>query len=167
MNALFIGRFQPFHKGHLKILEELSSKYDEIVIGIGSSQYENQIDNPFSEDERKKMIDISLKNNNINNFKIISIPDIHDPPNWVSHVLSIINDFDVVISNNPLTIKLFSERGYTVVKTPPYKKEKYSGKVIRNNIIKGFDWKDLVPEATWNVIEEIQGVYRLKKLANK
>jgi len=167
MKALFIGRFQPFHKGHLKIIEELSSKYNEIIIGLGSSQYWNQIENPFSEDERKKMIVLSLKNNNITNFKIVAIPDIHDPPNWVSHVLSVIEDFDVVISNNPLTIKLFSEKGFNVVETPPYKKEKYSGKVIRKNIKNGLEWEDLVPKATQEVIKEIDGVTRLKKLGNK
>ena len=102
MNALFIGRFQPFHKGHLKVLQDILKKYDEIIIGIGSSQYSHVIDNPFSEEERKKMIKETFKMVDIKNYEIIAIPDIHDPPNWVSHVLSIAKDFDVVISNDVL-----------------------------------------------------------------
>ena len=39
MKALFIGRFQPFHLGHLLLLQRLSTQYEEIIIGIGSSQY--------------------------------------------------------------------------------------------------------------------------------
>ena len=61
MKALFIGRFQPFHIGHLKVILEASKKYKKIIIGIGSSQYCNTIDNPFTYEERKLMIDESLK----------------------------------------------------------------------------------------------------------
>ncbi len=166
MKALFIGRFQPFHKGHLKVLQEVLKKYNEIIIGIGSSQYSNVIDNPFSEEERKKMIKETFKRVDIKNYEIISIPDIHDPPNWVSHVLSIVKDFDVVISNNALTIKLFSEKGFTVVKTPPFEKEKYSGKVIRKRMIDGLEWEELVPKPVAKIIKDINGVQRLIDLSN-
>jgi len=166
MKALFIGRFQPFHNGHLKVLQYIISKYDEIIIGIGSSQYSHIIENPFSEEERKKMIKESIKKINITNYRIVSIPDIHDPPNWVSHVLSIVKDFDVVISNNDLTIKLFSEKGFTIVKTPSFEKEKYSGKLIRKRMINGLKWEDLVPEPVANIITNNNGVQRLRNLSN-
>jgi len=110
MKALFIGRFQPFHNGHLKAIKYLSNKYDELIIGIGSSQYSNTIDNPFSSDERMLMIKESLKQENLTNYKIILIPDINNPPKWVDHVLSITSDFDVVVSNNDFTKKLFLEK---------------------------------------------------------
>jgi len=166
MKALFIGRFQPFHNGHLKVLQYIISKYDEIIIGIGSSQYSHIIENPFSEEERKKMIKESIKKINITNYRIVSIPDIHDPPNWVSHVLSIVKDFDVVISNNDLTIKLFSEKGFTIVKTPSFEKEKYSGKLIRKRMINGLKWEDLVPDPVANIITNNNGVQRLRNLSN-
>jgi nicotinamide-nucleotide adenylyltransferase len=165
MKALFIGRFQPFHKGHLKILQSISKKYDEIIIGIGSSQYSNEIENPFSEEERKMMIIKSLDEIGLNNYIIISIPDIHNPPFWVPHVLSIISDFDVVITNNSLTKKLFSEKGCKVVDTPFYEKEKYSGRNIRKRMIKGLVWADLVPISVVKIVNEINGVQRLKNLS--
>ena len=40
----------------LFILVPSKKKYDEIIIGIGSSQYSHSTDNPFSADERKEMI---------------------------------------------------------------------------------------------------------------
>ena len=166
MKALFIGRFQPFHKGHLMVLQSISSKYDEIIIGIGSSQYRDVIDNPFSEDERKRMMEESLDGEGINNFKVVSIPDIHNPPKWVSHVLSIISDFDVVISNNSFTKQLFSEKGYSVEETSHFKREKYSGKEIRRRMINNEKWEDLVPETVVKIIKDINGVQRLKKLSN-
>lgn len=167
MKALFIGRFQPFHKGHLKIIQGISKKYDEIIIGLGSSQYSNEIDNPFSEEERRKMIVNSLDEIGLKKYRIISIPDIHNPPIWVSHVLSIVSDFDVVISNNLLTKKLFTERGYRVFNTPFYEKDKFSGRRIRKNMINGKQWEDLVPPSVVRIVNDIKGVQRIKNLSKK
>ncbi|UCF12698.1 MAG: nicotinamide-nucleotide adenylyltransferase [Thermoplasmatales archaeon] len=165
MNALFIGRFQPFHKGHLIILQSISNQYDEIIIGIGSSQYSGTIVNPFSENERKKMIAKSLDDIGINNYKIVLIPDIHNPPKWVSHVLSIVRNFDVVVSNNSFTKQLFSEKGYFVKRTPYFEKERYSGEEIRRRMINNEKWEDLVPKSVAKIIKEINGVQRLKDLS--
>ena len=37
MNALLIGRFQPFHNGHLHVIQTLCNTYTEVIIGVGSS----------------------------------------------------------------------------------------------------------------------------------
>lgn len=161
MNALFIGRFQPFHKGHLKVIQNASKEYDEIIIGIGSSQYSHSADNPFSAEERKIMINRSLKKADIKNFKIILIPDIHNPPKWVDHILSIFTDFDIVITNNSLTKSLFLEKGYSVKKTELYDKKRFSGKEIRRRISNGVGWEDLVPDEVIKLITKINGVRRL------
>jgi nicotinamide-nucleotide adenylyltransferase len=157
MKALFIGRFQPFHLGHLLLLQELSTQYELVLIGIGSSQYHDTIENPFSEEERKQMIQQSLKSVGIDAYRIVSIPDIHNPPRWVDHVCSIVPNFDVVIANNPFTRKLFSEKGYLV--------KGYSGTEIRRRIIQNEPWGDLVPKAVYKIIRDIGGVTRLKQLS--
>ena len=165
MKALFIGRFQPFHKGHLMLLKSIYKDYDEIIIGVGSSQYSNTLENPFTADERIKMIESSLKKNNINNYKIVLIPDIHNPPIWASHVLSIVPDFNIVLTNNSFTKQLFSEKGYTVKRTQIFEKNKYSGKEIRRRMINDIAWEDLVPSQVAEIIKEVNGVMRLKKMA--
>lgn len=167
MKVLFIGRFQPFHKGHLKVVQEASKKYDEVIIGIGSSQYGNTSDNPFTSEERELMIKKTLEKTGIDNYKIISIPDIHNPPKWVNHVLSIVSDFDVIVSNNSLTKRLFSEKDYTVKETPLYEKKKYSGREIRRRIVDSEPWDGLVPTEVSNFIKDIDGVNRVKELSNK
>jgi nicotinamide-nucleotide adenylyltransferase len=167
MNALFIGRFQPFHKGHLKVIKNISSEYKKIIIGIGSSQYSHTIENPFTADERKKMIVDSLEQIGVKNYQIVLIPDIHNPPKWVDHILSIFSDFDVVISNNSITKNLFLEKGYIVKETPAYNKNNYSGKVIRMKIINDDPWKNLVPDIVYNLIKEINGVERLKNISKQ
>jgi nicotinamide-nucleotide adenylyltransferase len=164
MKALFIGRFQPFHKGHLEVVKNLSKKYKKVIIGMGSSQYKNKSDNPFSSNERKLMIKNSLDEYGIKNYKIIEIPDIHDPPNWVDHVLSITTDFDIVITNNSFTKKLFLEKGFNVEETPLYNKQEYSGKEIRNRIENNQSWENLVPEPVARAIKRFGGPLRIRKL---
>ncbi len=164
MIALFIGRFQPFHNGHLHIIKDASKKYEKIIIGIGSSQYSNTLENPFSADERKLMIKKSLDNNGVINYKIVLIPDIHNPPKWVDHVLSIFSDFDVVITNNSLTKRLFFEKGFNVKETKLYKKDIYSGKIIRLKMVNNEQWRNSVPLDVYNIIKHIKGVERLQNL---
>lgn len=164
MKALFIGRFQPFHNGHLKVIKEASKKYSELIIGIGSSQYSNTFDNPFTDEERSLMIHESLRNNGIKNYSIVCITDIHNPPKWVDHVVSIIPDFDIVLSNNDFTKQLFSEKGYTVKKTPIYNKDKFSGKIIRRRIRNDEPWENLVPKEVSKIIKKISGENRIKNL---
>ena len=164
MNALFIGRFQPFHKGHLLFLQSICNQYNEIIIGIGSSQYNNTQENPFSYDERKMMIEKSLDTVGVKNYRIVTIPDIHNPPKWVSHVVSIVTDFDVVLSNNSFTKKLFSEKGYAVKETSLIKREKYSGKEIRKRMMQNKSWEKLVPEPVVTIINDIDGLRRVQDI---
>ena len=48
MKILYIGRFQPFHNGHLQLIKSIENKFDQIIIGIGSSQYSHDKNNPFT-----------------------------------------------------------------------------------------------------------------------
>jgi len=164
MKVLFIGRFQPFHNGHLNVIKYILKNYSEVIIGIGSSQYKDISKNPFSFDERKKMIDNTLKFNNISNYKIIEIPDIHNPPKWVEHVLSISSDFDIVVTNNSFTKKLFEEKGYDVISTPIFGKGEYSGKEIRKKIKIDGEWESFVPKPAIEILKRIDGIKRIKNI---
>ena len=165
MKALFIGRFQPFHNGHLQLLQNVADKYDDLIIGIGSSQYKHTIDNPFTLNERRSMIEQSLKAADINNYNIFPIPDIHNLPKWVSHVESLVADFDIVVSNNALTKRLFSQKGYRIIETPWFNRYQYSGKEIRRRMINNEPWYNLVPNQVYSIIMKIKGVERLIQLS--
>ncbi len=60
MRGLLIGRFQPFHKGHLYVIGKIAEEVDEIIIGIGSAQKSHCLDNPFTAGERLMMIKKAL-----------------------------------------------------------------------------------------------------------
>ena len=162
MRALLIGRFQPLHLGHMEIIRRAVKKY-ELIIGIGSAQKSHTVENPFTAGERYEMIQRALKDEDMEAM-IIPIPDVDYNSVWASHIISLCPPFDVVLSNNPLTIELFSPLK-KVVGTELFSREEYAGRRIRQRMIDGREWKDLVPKAVADYIDEIKGVDRLRYLA--
>ncbi|HVK55367.1 MAG TPA: bifunctional nicotinamide-nucleotide adenylyltransferase/Nudix hydroxylase [Burkholderiales bacterium] len=53
---VYIGRFQPFHKGHQEILRRALEKSAKVIVVLGSAHRARNIKNPFSDDERRQMI---------------------------------------------------------------------------------------------------------------
>ena len=118
--ALYLGRFQPFHLGHLSVIKKISKKYDKIVIAICSAQECNTKRNPFSYVERWFMIEDTLKAEGISNYRIIPIPDINHPEKWADFAYAIFGEYDVVITNNLDTRHLFEKRGDKVEGIKPH-----------------------------------------------
>jgi len=164
MNGLLIGRFQPFHLGHLEAIRFALSKVDEIRIGIGSSNKLSEKNNPFTADERKEMILSSIDNSIYNRIQIYYIPDLEDHEKWIENINLIVQDFDVVFTNDELTQSLYSKRGKKVIPVPFKDREVLSGTNIRNKILSDQDWQTLVPDGTKIVLKKIGANNRLKIL---
>lgn len=164
MRALFVGRFQPVHKGHVEILKKISHEADEIAIVIGSAQYANTEENPFSADEREEMLRRALNEHGIKNFRIYRVEDVNDNEKWVKNVIRIVGNFDVIYSGNELVKKLFREAGKKVIDIEHIEREVLSGTEIRRRIKENLPWKELLPNSVSDYILEINGVERIKKL---
>ena len=164
--ALFVGRFQPFHLGHLEAVKDILRKAEELVIAIGSAQYGYKSRNPFTGGERLTMIRLALNEAKVNpaRYLIVPVPDIHRPLVWVTWVVSLVGHFDVVFSNEPVTTRVFKERRYKVKPIPPYHPELYSSSEIRRRMQADENWRDLVPKSVASYIESLNGVARLKDL---
>ncbi len=54
--AVFIGRFQPFHAGHLDVLEQALSRADSMLMLVGSAYRPRSWKNPFTYSERRAFI---------------------------------------------------------------------------------------------------------------
>jgi len=166
MISLFIGRFQPFHKGHLDDVMKASQSSDQVIVAIGSSQQQKTIDNPFSYDERKEMILRSVEKNDIDNITIVGVSDIFDDSKWVSHVANTVGKFDVVYTGNEHVLNLFIKAGYPVNKIILI--PNISATEIRSRIIKAENWGELVPSAVYEYLMEIDGEKRIRSInANK
>jgi len=164
MNGLLIGRFQPFHKGHLEAVKIGLSKVDKLWIGIGSSNKSNERRNPFTADERKEMILSSLDSKTLERVKIFFVPDTGDHEKWTYHVDSIVPPYDLVFSNDEFTLTLYKKRGKNVFELPLLRRNTISGTNIREMIITGKDWQDLVPSGTKQVLLKIDAKNRLSKI---
>jgi len=164
VDCLLIGRFQPFHLGHLEVVRKISKECDELIIGIGSAQISHTFDNPFTAGERHLMISRALRDDGIRDFFLVPIVDINQYGVWVSHVRSMVPPFERVYTNNPLTRRLFSEAGYDVSASPMFNRAQYSGTEIRRMMLEGDAWRKYVPKAVAEVIDSIDGVKRLRDL---
>ncbi|MCP8318724.1 MAG: nicotinamide-nucleotide adenylyltransferase [Candidatus Methylarchaceae archaeon HK01B] len=161
--GLFIGRFQPFHKGHLRAVKNLLDKVEELIILVGSSQCSHTLDNPFTTGERIMMIRLALNESNIepHHYIILPVPDVEMHSTWVSHVISYSPKFEITFSNEPLTRHLFTEAGFKVESIPFYKRETLSATEIRKRMLSRGDWEELVPRSVAQFIKQIGGVERI------
>ena len=164
--GLYVGRFQPFHLGHLDAIREVLKEVDELVIVIGSAQYSHNANNPFTAGERLVMVRRALLEASVDYSKlwIVPVPDVHLHMLWVSAVEGYTPKFNVLYSNEPLTRRLFMEAGYEVKSIPLFERKIYMSTIVREKMVKGDSWTELVPKSVADFIKEIDGVNRLRDL---
>ena len=164
MNGLLIGRFQPFHLGHLDAVLFGLSRAENLFICIGSSNKSNERKNPFSAEERREMITLSIEPSITDRIKIFDIPDVGDHEKWTFEIDKIVPKYDVVFTNDEFTKTLFEKRKISVISVVLKDRVKFSGTSIRNLIIEDKNWRDLVPQGTRNVLDSINAKERSKNL---
>jgi nicotinamide-nucleotide adenylyltransferase len=164
--GLYVGRFQPFHLGHLSAVKAVLEDIDELVIVVGSAQYSHTTANPFTAGERLMMVRLALEEARLDSRRVwvVPVPDVHLHMLWVSALEGYTPKFDVVYSNEPLTRRLFTEAGYKVKAIRFFERKVYSSTDIRAKMVKGESWKNLVPKCVAAFITEIDGVNRLSDL---
>jgi len=165
--ALFIGRFQPLHHGHIYVIYRILETHKKLKIGIGSSQLSKTKNDPFTSEERIKFIKSAFEKRKIskNRFEIYEIPDIFNAQKWVDHVVSIVGDFDVIYSNSDWVRQLFRNKNYLVGKKLGIFKKKYNASNIRKLISrKKKNWTNLVPKEVANLMIEFKGIERIQSL---
>ncbi len=164
--GLYVGRFQPFHLGHLSAIKDVLKEVDELVIVIGSAQYSHTFNNPFTAGERLVMVRKALEEYGVNSEQIwiVPVPDVHLHMMWVSSLEGYTPHFDVVYSNEPLTRRLFKESGYKVKPIRLFDRKDYSSTEIRQKMVKDENWQKLVPKSVVAFIKEIDGINRLKDI---
>ena len=164
MDGLLIGRFQPFHLGHLDAVLFGLSRTENLFIGIGSSNKSNENRNPFSAKERREMIISSIEPSMAERTKIFDIPDVGDHEKWAFEIDRVVPKYDIVFTNDEFTKTLFEKRKISVISVVLKDREKFSGTNIRNLITEDKNWRDLVPQGTRNVLDSINAKERLKNL---
>ena len=169
-NGLFIGRFQPFHKGHLATVKFALERVEQLVIVVGSAQKSHEPRNPFTAGERIRMIKESLDSDaetDVRRILIIPVPDTDVHSLWTHQVDMLVPKYDVVFANDLFTLMLFQEKGIKALEAPLYRRDEMKATEIRKRMIAEEIWEDLVPIPVSKVIKEINGVERVKALSRR
>jgi nicotinamide-nucleotide adenylyltransferase len=161
----FIGRFQPYHEGHHTVVERIAAEVDELVFAVGSADQSHTVRDPFTAGERIMMITKATIDHDLLTYAV-PVEDLDRNSVWVSHVQSMSPRFAVAYSNNPLVVRLFEEAGVEVRETPMFHREEFEGTEIRRRMAEGGDWRELVPAAVEEVVDEIDGIDRLQQIAD-
>jgi len=137
-SVVVLGRFQPFHRGHAHMLEFADSwrlnnmPNASLVVAVGSSNRPENLRNPWTYSERSEMIYRWLESSSIRDTPIIvPIPDIDDPPNWVSHAELYHGRSGVFLSSDASSLKLYGDSGWKTIEVPMESRERFEGWRVR------------------------------------
>ncbi|MCI4332727.1 MAG: nicotinamide-nucleotide adenylyltransferase [Thermoplasmata archaeon] len=165
VRGLLVGRFQPFHLGHLAVVRHIvhDRPTEPLVLGIGSAEDAYTPDNPFTASERFEMIARALGAEKITGWLAVPIPDIHRHSLWVAHVEELVPEFSRVYTNNPLTRTLFEKADYAVEATPLFDRERNEGASIRRLLREDAPgWRERVPPSVASYLDSLRATERLR-----
>jgi nicotinamide-nucleotide adenylyltransferase len=145
---LFLGRFQPFHRGHLRCLEHIRKQARNVIIGIGSAQYSRDARNPLTFTERRDLIQQSIKQEKLgfDNLFFVPIPDVHNEHLWMQNVKILLGDSIEMYTNNDWVRGLASGAGISVAEKMAFEMDTYNGSRVRELVREGGHWEALVPD---------------------
>lgn len=168
--GLFFGRFQPFHKGHVKVVKDILEKHDEVVIAIGMSTESHTPRNPFTAGERVEMVRLSARDAGIPLDRVITItvPSLEISIASVYTVAMMAPRFNEVYMGNVPIASLFAAAGYRVTIPRPYMRERLNGTVIRNLMYRGDPgWRELVEPSVAVFLDEIRAEERIRRILDR
>ncbi|GKS67772.1 nicotinamide-nucleotide adenylyltransferase [Nitrosarchaeum sp.] len=159
-----MGRFQPFHLGHLDLVKQILEQCDEVIIAITSSQFNYLEKDPFTAGERIEMIHESLKESGIDSSRyfIVAIENQFNIATWSSFLKSALPRFDKVYSGNDYVKMLLADSSIDVISPKFLDRPQYSASHIRQMIISDDNWQTLVPGAVSKFLQRINGKKRLE-----
>jgi len=165
--ALFIGRFQPFHSGHLNAFKQVLKENNRVIIGIGSSEQNYTEENPFTAGERFEMIEKALDAEGIERERYVIIPvrNIDNFSLWASHVKLLCPNFQKLYTGSHIVKELFERHASDIEIATVKMNLDINATDIRNKILSGdSSWKTLVPAQIAKYLEEKKTYDRLKDI---
>ena len=159
-----MGRFQPFHLGHLDLIKQILKECDEVIVLVTSSQFNYLEKDPFTAGERLEMIHNSIKESDIDLTRciVLAIENQFNIATWSAYLKSMLPRFDRVYSGNEYVKMLLADSDIEVIKPVFLDREKHNATKIRSMIISGDNWESFVPKAVSNFLKKINAKNRLE-----
>ena len=165
--ALFIGRFQPFHLGHLSVIKNALKKEDRLIIVIGSAEENHEPANPFTASERFQMIDETLRAEKIpaKNYSVIPVRNVENFMLWTAHVDQYIPPVYKVYTGSQIVKELYEDYGKYQIEDIKLLGN-FTGTKVREKMLKGDkSWEKMVHPKVAELIKKWRGVERLKMIS--
>lgn len=166
MSALYIGRFQPFHLGHLDAVKQILKKEHFLIIGIGSAEDNYVPDNPFTASERYQMIEAALSEAKISKekYSIIPVRNILNYMLWPDHVDLIFPPYERVYTGSAIVRTLYKKQGkHKVIEVA--KNLPINSTEIRKKILTGKKWDHLLPKSVTALLKKWEAEERLTNIS--
>jgi bifunctional NMN adenylyltransferase/nudix hydrolase len=93
---VLIGRFQPLHSAHLEIIKRATALTDQLVIICGSANQPRTYKNPFTFDERARMIKDATRGLNMQVYVEPNTDTIYNDQAWAVRVQGIVSKYRVL-----------------------------------------------------------------------
>lgn len=164
-SGLFIGRFQPLHRGHMFAIRDCAKQAKLLIIAIGSPQESGTYKNPFTLEERKEMINRAMKEIGTENYRIIELPDTATDTEWLELVKKQAGKIDMAWSGNELVVRLFKTARLPIKRLHEY--PGFSATKIRRRICTRQPWLRFVPLSLRSYLKEIKAAQRIWKSCSK
>lgn len=163
-----MGRFQPFHLGHLALAEKILAECDELVVAVTSAQFNYIWKDPFTAGERIEMIHDSLVESgaDMSSCFVVSIENQFNIATWAGYLGAALPRFDRVYSGNEYVAMLLSDLGIDVMQPEFLDRSIYNATAIRDKIISDNEWQHLVPDAVSRILTRINARRRLSVIKN-
>lgn len=91
--AVFIGRFQPAHRGHIDLIRQCLNAADHVVVMIGSAFRAASPRNPFTWQEREAMLRAALESQQQSRIHCLPLRDHFDTARWAEELADRVNSF--------------------------------------------------------------------------
>jgi len=177
--GFFWARVNPPHAGHLWVIKRALLQVDRLIVVIGSAERKYEKGNPFSGNERKKMLEAYLKEEHIDTRRVkvfaIADPDM-SIKKGVGYVMDSVPAFDVIFSTHELKeqktgIKMKVEKAIEEeakrrkIRIIRFRRTgPISSTRIREGIAHGRAWEHMTGKSVARTIRKMGGIKRIKKL---
>lgn len=118
--CIFIGKFSPFHNAHKAIIDNALKQAETIIIVIGSSCTSRTLRNPWSEQERKDMIENSFSDEEKKRFNFVFMKDyLYNDNFWTLTLQQKISEITDYANDKEIALISFEEDKSSYIKSFP------------------------------------------------
>ncbi|MBT6069056.1 adenylyltransferase/cytidyltransferase family protein [Candidatus Peregrinibacteria bacterium] len=160
--SLFIGRFQPFHIGHLSDIKNIISKGEFCTIVIAAANKSGTWRNPLTGDQRGRILTETLAAEtdlSPDSYKIMQLPDIDDDKRWASYVVDSVPPFKKIYSGSAFVRSFFEKNSrfetLPVTMIPDGEGDRLRATTIRNKALAGKSYDHFLHPRTKEILDEL------------